>query len=135
KDLFKTSKGKYVAPAPIDDRLVMNGALEACVVTGAYLGPPLGIVMLNADAARRSTAPEGRAELEAALVLHLTLVNGGLDPHEQLDCLVVVAEPWSVENGFITPTFKVKRNRIEEVYGPQFERWTAARRPVVWHPV
>ncbi|MGZ5237713.1 MAG: AMP-binding protein [Caldimonas sp.] len=135
KDLFKTSKGKYVAPAPIEDRLVMNGALEACVVTGANLGQPLGIVMLNADAARRSTAPEGRAELEAALVLHLTFVNGGLDPHEQLDCLVVVAEPWSVENGFITPTFKVKRNRIEEVYGPQFERWTAARRPVVWHPV
>ena len=51
KDLFKTSKGKYVAPAPIEDRLVMNGAVEACVVTGANLGQPLGIVMLNADAA------------------------------------------------------------------------------------
>ena len=50
----------------------------------------------------------------------------------QTDCLVVVAEPWSVENGFITPTFKVKRNRIEEVYGPLFEGWIAKRRPVVW---
>ena len=59
KDLFKTSKGKYVAPAPIEDRLVMNGAVEACVVTGANLGQPLGIVMLNADAAQRSAAPEG----------------------------------------------------------------------------
>ncbi|MEO8524246.1 MAG: AMP-binding protein [Caldimonas sp.] len=132
KDLFKTSKGKYVAPAPIEDRLVMNGALEACVVTGANLGQPLGIVMLNADAARRSATPEGRAALEASLAQHLTAINGTLDPHEQLDCLVVVAEPWSVENGFITPTFKVKRNRIEEAYAAQFERWTAARRPVVW---
>ena len=111
----------------------MNGAVEACVVTGANLGQPLGIVMLNADAARRSTAPEGRAALEASLAEHLIRVNDGLDPHEQLECLVVVAEPWSVENGFITPTFKVKRNRIEEAYAPLFERWTASRRPVVWH--
>ncbi len=132
KDLFKTSKGKYVAPAPIEDRLVMNGALEACVVTGANLGQPLGIVMLNADAAKRATAPEGRAALESSLAEHLTKVNDALDPHEQLDCLVVVAEPWSVENGFITPTFKVKRNRIEEVYAAQFERWIGAHRPVVW---
>ena len=118
KDLFKTSKGKYVAPAPIEDRLVMNGAIEACVVTGANLGQPLGIVMLNrrrgeALVDARRPAPQ----LEASLAEHLPKVNDGLDPHEQLDCLVVVAEPWSVENGFITPTFKVKRNRIEEVYG------------------
>ena len=132
KDMFKTSKGKYVAPAPIEDRLVMNGALEACVVTGANLGQPLGIVVLNADAAKRSAAPGGRADLETSLAAHLTKVNEALDPHERLDCLVVVAEPWSVENGFITPTFKVKRNRIEEAYGAQFERWIAVHRPVVW---
>jgi long-chain acyl-CoA synthetase len=133
KDLFKTSKGKYVAPAPIEDRLVMNGAVEACVVTGANLGQPLGIVMLNAEAAKRSSAADGRAALEASLAQHLGRINEGLDPHEQLDCLVVVAEAWSVENGFITPTFKVKRNRIEEVYAPMFERWTATRKPIVWH--
>jgi long-chain acyl-CoA synthetase len=133
KDLFKTSKGKYVAPAPIEDRLVMNGALEACVVAGANLAQPLGIVMLNAEAAKRSAEPDGRAALEASLAYHLAAVNDALDPHEQLECLVVVAEPWSVENGFITPTFKVKRNRIEEVYGPLFERWTAARRAIVWY--
>jgi len=50
KDLFKTSKGKYVSPAPIEDRLVMNPSVEACVVAGANLGQPIGIVMLNADA-------------------------------------------------------------------------------------
>ena len=54
KDLFKTSKGKYVAPAPIEDRLVMHASVEACVVTGANLGQPVGIVMLNAEAAQRS---------------------------------------------------------------------------------
>ena len=132
KDLFKTSKGKYVAPAPIEDRLVMNGAVEACVVTGANLGQPLGIVMLNAEAVGRAGAPDGRAAIEASLAAHLTQVNDGLDPHEQLECLVVVTEPWSVENGFITPTFKVKRNKVEEVYGPMYERWAGSRQRVVW---
>jgi len=132
KDLFKTSKGKYVAPAPIEDQLVMNGAVEACVVTGANLGQPLGLVMLNADAAKRAEASDGRAAMEVSLTAHLDAINARLDPHEQLDCLVVVNEPWTVDNGLITPTMKIKRNRIDEVYGPMFERWVGSRRRVVW---
>ena len=50
KDLFKTSKGKYVAPAPIEDKLVMHVAVEACCVTGANLGQPLALIMLNDEA-------------------------------------------------------------------------------------
>ncbi len=132
KDLFKTSKGKYVAPAPIEDKLVMNGAVEACIVTGANLAQPLGLVMLNAEAAKRAEDSGGRAAMDVSLAAHLDAINARLDPHEQLDCLVVVKEPWTVDNGLITPTFKVKRNRIEEVYGPMFERWTNAHQRVVW---
>jgi long-chain acyl-CoA synthetase len=133
KDLFKTSKGKYVSPAPIEDRLVMNGAVEACIVTGANLGQPLGIVMLNADAATRAQDATMRQAMEVSLSAHLDAVNARLDPHEQLDCLVVVSQPWTVDNGFITPTFKVKRNRIEEAYAGNFERWAGAHQRVVWH--
>jgi len=132
KDLFKTSKGKYVAPAPIEDRLVMHSYIEACAVTGANLGQPLGIAMLNLDGISRAKSADGRKEIEASLAEHLATINDKLDPHEQMDCLVVVTEPWSVDNGFITPTFKVKRNRIEEVYGPKFETWVGARKKIIW---
>ena len=132
KDLFKTSKGKYVAPAPIEDRLVMHATVEACVVTGANLGQPVGIVMLNADAAQRAKDAAQRGAMEAAFAEHLKAVNAPLDPHEQLDCLVVVTTPWTVDNGFITPTFKVKRNRIEEVYASKYDGWVATRRKVIW---
>jgi long-chain acyl-CoA synthetase len=130
KDLFKTSKGKYVAPAPIEDRLVMHELVEACAVTGANLGQPLGIVMLNVEGIAK--AKDARGEVESSLSAHLEAVNEKLDPHEQMDCLVVVTEPWSVDNGFITPTFKVKRNRIEEVYGPNYEKWVGSRKKVIW---
>jgi long-chain acyl-CoA synthetase len=131
KDLFKTSKGKYVAPAPIEDRLVMHPAVEACMVTGANLGQPLGLVMLSPDAAQRSGTQADREQLMAQLSQHLDDVNARLDPHEQLDCLVVLKTPWTVDNGFITPTFKVKRNKVEEVYGSHYEEWVAKRDKVI----
>ena len=134
KDLFKTSKGKYVAPAPIEDKLVMHPAVEACCVSGANLGQPLALVMLNQDAVQRAAEPAARAELEVSLARHLQLVNAQLDPHEQLACLVVVSEPWTVDSGVITPTFKVKRNRIEELYAEHYEAWVAGGHRVVWGP-
>ena len=132
KDLFKTDKGKYVAPAPIEDKLGAHGAVEACVVAGANLSHPLGIVMLNADAAQRAADPAGRAELEASLAQHLQEINRTLDPHEQLECIVVVTHPWTVDNDIITPTFKVKRDRIDKIYAAHYERWEAAGQKVIW---
>ena len=132
KDLFKTSKGKYVAPAPIEDKLGMHDAVEACVVTGANMGQPLGIVMLNAEATARVGDAGARAELERSLAEHLRSVNSALNPHEQLACLVVVTTPWTVDNDIITPTFKVKRNRVEEVYAVHYERWESSGYKVIW---
>jgi long-chain acyl-CoA synthetase len=132
KDLFKTSKGKYVAPAPIEDKLVMHELVEACVVTGANLGQPLGIVMLNAEAVADAANPARRMQFEAALAQHLKTINASLDPHEQLKCLVVVTTAWTVENDIVTPTFKVKRNRIEDAYSVNFERWEASGQSVIW---
>ncbi len=133
KDLFKTSKGKYVAPAPIEDRLVMHDAIEACCVTGANLGQPLALAMLNADAIKKAQSAEGRAELEASLATHVQTINDTLDPHEQLDCLVLMTEPWTVDNDLITPTFKVKRNRIEDLFARNYEKWVSARKKVLWY--
>jgi long-chain acyl-CoA synthetase len=133
KDLFKTSKGKYVAPAPIEDKLVMHNAIEACCVTGANLGQPLALAMLNAEAVTRARSGEGKVELESSLSAHLKGINATLDPHEQLDCIVLMTEAWTVDNDIITPTFKVKRNRIEDLFAKHYEQWTRARKPVVWH--
>ena len=132
KDLFKTGKGKYVAPAPIEDKLVMHEAVEACVVTGANLGQPLGIVMLNADHAAKARDAAGRAELEASLTQHVKAINATLDPHERLQCVVVTTTAWTVDNDVITPTFKVKRNRIEDLYAKHYEAWEASGSLVIW---
>ena len=132
KDLFKTGKGKYVAPAPIEDRLVTHTAVEACCVTGANLGQPLALLMLNAETFGRAADPTERTQLEQSLAAHVASINATLDPHEQLDCVVVVRDAWTVDNDLVTPTLKVKRNRIEAVYGQHYETWVSSRRTVIW---
>ena len=132
KDIFKSSKGKYVAPAPIEDLLVNHPDVEACAVTGANFAQPLAIIMLSADALARSGTPEGKAAITESLTAHLKAVNAQLEAHEKLDCVAVVSTTWSPENGFVTPTFKVKRARIEESYSGQYEGWLEQRKPVVW---
>jgi long-chain acyl-CoA synthetase len=112
---------------------VMHAAVEACCVTGANLGQPLALLMLNMDAAQRALDAAERSALEASLAAHLKSINALLDPHERLDCLVVVTQPWTVESGLITPTFKVRRNRVEDLYAPHYERWVVERRAVIWH--
>lgn len=132
KDIFKTSKGKYVAPAPIEDLLVLHPDIEACAVTGANFSQPLGLVMLSHDAVKRCESADARATLAESLSRHLTLVNAKLEPHERLDCLAAISTAWTPENGFVTPTLKVKRMCVEDAYANQYEGWLAQRKPVVW---
>jgi long-chain acyl-CoA synthetase len=109
--------------------------VEACIVTGANLGQPLGIVMLNAEAAAQAGDAALRAALESSLAEHLGAINATLDPHEQLNCLVVATTAWTVDNDLITPTFKVKRNRIDDTYASHYERWEGLGQKVIWTTV
>ncbi len=130
KELFKTSKGKYVAPAPIEGKLANHPAIEAVCVGGLGRPQPYGLVMLGLEA--RTNAAATRAALEAALAQHLDAINAELEPHETLAFLAVVRDEWQIENGFLTPSLKIRRAAIEREYEPHLDGWYAARRPVVW---
>lgn len=132
KDIFKTSKGKYIAPAPIEDLLVMHPDVEACAVTGANMTQPLGIVMLSPDAASRSSSTDAKRAMTESLENHLRGVNAKLEPHEKLSFLAIVTTAWTPENGFVTPTLKVIRPRIEAAYAGHFNDWLLQGKPVLW---
>jgi long-chain acyl-CoA synthetase len=133
KDLFKTSKGKYVAPAPIEHQIAMHAAVEACCVTGAGLRQPIALLMLNEFACQSIGSSAHRIELDSSLSEHLDKINSTLDPHERLDCFVVMTAPWTVDNDLVTPTLKIKRHRIEDTFATHYEVWVGAGRGVVWY--
>ncbi|MGF6094231.1 AMP-binding protein [Pseudomonas sp. 18175] len=124
KEIFKTSKGKYVAPAPIENRLAEHARIEQVCVVGDGLSAPIGLCVLSAA----GEDPGLRASLER----WLEQVNQALDKHERLRQLVVVKDNWAVENGFLTPTLKIKRNVIESTYGAYFQTWSERCETVLW---
>lgn len=132
KDIFKTSKGKYVAPAPIEDLLVTHPDIEACAVTGANFAQPFALVMLSPDSVARNVSDDDKHALVSYLTVHLKSVNDRLEPHEKLDFLAIVTTAWTPENGLVTPTLKVKRPCIEDAYASQYDALLAQRKPVVW---
>lgn len=131
KELFKTSKGKYVAPAPIENKLMTNQSIEVACVMGMGEPQPVGLLMLNTESALKMSQSE-IGHLTQELSRLKDTVNATLDPHEHLACLVVVSEQWTIANGFLTPTMKIRRNIIEERYAIQIAEWVACKEPVVW---
>ena len=131
KELFKTSKGKYVAPAPIENRFAHHPFVEAVCVSGPSRPQPYALVMLGADA-RKLADGDGRPVVEASLGEHLCAINAELDPHEALAFIAVVKDVWLIENGFLTPTMKIKRSAIELAYESELDRWYTADQQIVW---
>lgn len=111
KELFKSAKGKYVAPAPIEGKLAGNPLVEQVCVMGAGLRAPVAVVIPTA-AAREMP----REDVDSSLEATLHEVNDMLESHEQLSTLYVIDDPWTVENELLTPTMKIKRDKLEARY-------------------
>jgi long-chain acyl-CoA synthetase len=131
KEIFKTSKGKYVAPAPIENQIVNHRRIEQCCVSGAGQPQPYVLLVLSKEAWVEIHAG-GKAAVESELAQHLAQVNQGLEGPEQLEFACVVQDEWVTENGFLTPSLKIKRGKVEEAYGRNVAGWYAQRRKVVW---
>ncbi len=131
KELFKTSKGKYVAPAPIEDILARNLNLELVCVTGANLTQPIALVNLS-EHALSSLQSDGEETLRESLQDTLKTANSFLDKHENVSHIIITKTPWTIDNGLITPTLKVKRAELESLYSDQYPRWQATQDTIIF---
>ena len=106
--------------------------VEQAIVSGVGQAQPYALVVL-AEALRSRLADAAlRERVEAALSALLREVNATLAAHERLQRLVVAPEPWSIDNGCLTPTLKIKRSRIEAGVAASVDGWYKRPSPVVW---
>ncbi len=132
KELFKTSKGKYVAPAPIENLINIDPHIELSLVGGSGYPATHAVVQLAEDMLPRLSEPGFKEEVTAALTKLLGEVNGQIEDYEKLAFIVVVKERWSIESGELTPTMKIKRGAIEDLYASRLDGWYAAGKKVIW---
>ncbi|MEP1741513.1 MAG: AMP-binding protein [Kangiellaceae bacterium] len=124
KEQFKSAKGKYVAPAPIENYLGRNNDIEQVCVMGEGRKQPIALVVLGQQSVRGST------EINNSLSKTLHIVNKKLEKHQKIDHIIVLKEEWTVENNLLTPTLKIKRSDIEAKFKHFLEMDIAT--PIYW---
>ena len=132
KELFKTSKGKYVAPAPIENRLNAHPMVEQALVSGVGQSAAYAVVVLAEDLRPKLGDAAVRAKVQQELAGLLREVNQAAPDYEQLRMIVVASQAWTIENGMLTPTMKIRRSRIEAEFEAQLAHWYSSQGPVHW---
>lgn len=126
KDQFKTDKGKYISPSAIEVKLLTHPDIELACVVGAGIPQPVALINLNEAAALKP-----RADLARSLAAFMETVNTSLDNFERLK-KIIVTQPWTISNGLITPTLKVRRNELEKLHAPKYAQWYEEKETVLW---
>lgn len=127
KDTFKTSKGKYIVPAPIEWNFAKSEYIEQICIVGLGIPQPMALINLSeiGQDAGKAVVTEHLSEL-------LDTVNPKMEAYKRVKKIIVMSEPWSVENEILTPTMKIKRNVLNQLYNDKFEDWYAAADTVIW---
>jgi long-subunit acyl-CoA synthetase (AMP-forming) len=121
-----------VAPAPIENRINAHPMVEMSLVSGVGQPAAYALLILAETLRPRLQDSELRMQVQRELEQLLRAVNRELADYEKLSMLVVAREPWSIENGLLTPTMKIRRSRIEAAIAPQVEAWYRRGEPVLW---
>jgi long-chain acyl-CoA synthetase len=129
KDLFKLSNGKYVAPQLVESLLKQSEFVSQVVVVGAGRKQPAALIVPEWEAVKQALNetgeefPTGRAELSqfapAIKIVQrdVAALTSDLADYERVRRVALLPEEFSIDNGELTPTLKVKRRVIDDKFG------------------
>lgn len=127
KDQFKTDKGKYIAPAPIEMQFLSNTMIEQICIVGMGVPQPMALVVLSALGKSKANQ-----EIIESLSKTIQEVNLGLESYEYVEKAVIMKSDWTIENGLLTPSMKIKRNEVEKLKLPNYPKWFNTEGKVIW---
>lgn len=125
KDTFKTAKGKFVAPVPIEKKLFEYSRVEMMCLIGSGLPAPILLAIPH------NFPNFDRARYERTTQKVIARINNELESHEQVKGVLMIKEPWSIDNGILTPTLKIKRHVLEKKYHDTGQNWPKGQL-IVW---
>jgi len=130
KEMFKTSGGKYIAPAVLESELKQSRFIEQIMIIGESEKMPAALIQVNFEFAKDWAT---RKRLDPATILtHERFINRiqkEIDFHnqkfgkwEQIKRFELTTDEWSIEEGHLTPTLKMKRKIIKEKYKDLYQK-------------
>lgn len=117
KDILVLSTGEKIAPADVEQALAACPLVEQVMIVGDGR-PYLAALVVPSAALPASAATQERAE---TLRQHLLPYLEGFPGYAKLARVAVVDEPWTPDNGLLTPTLKLKRGAVMRCYQSQIQ--------------
>ena len=126
KDIFKTAKGEYISPSTIEMKLSVDNYIEQVCIVGRGLTQPIAIITLSSQSKNFN-----KIELEEYFKNSLISFNENMVNYEKISKFVILKKEWTVENNFLTPSMKIKRNTIERAYSDKYFDWDSSSQTVI----
>ena len=126
KDMFKTSKGKYIEPGVLEAYFGNVSEFSQVCVVGLNCDQPLLLAVPS------ESAKDNKAAVNTKLTKTLDQINSKLDNYKKISKIILVKEDWVPENGMTTPTLKIKRSKIDEQFSDQYSKWEKNDDKVIW---
>jgi len=126
KDMFKTSKGKYIEPGVLEAYFGDVSEFSQLCVVGLNCDQPLLLAVPS------ESAKNNKDTTNSKVSKILEKVNSGLDNYKKMSKIIFVKEDWVPENGMTTPTLKIKRAKIDEKFSDQYVEWEKNNESVIW---
>jgi long-subunit acyl-CoA synthetase (AMP-forming) len=127
KDNFKTAKGQYVSPAPIENHFTLSTLVEQVCVVGINLPQPIALIVPSQTA--KSLTKEQAMEAFETLRMQ---VNPNFKKYEHIQKIIILKQEWTVENRCLTPTLKIRRMEIEQKFNKHFETWYSTKESIIF---
>jgi long-chain acyl-CoA synthetase len=118
KDIIVNSGGDNLSPQRIEGILTIEPEIAQAMVYGDK--HPHLVAVLVADAEWLGGLADGE-DAGKALAPVLDRVNASLSNIEKIRRVILAAEPFTTDNGLLTPTLKIRRHKIKEIYGDDLE--------------
>lgn len=128
KDAFKTSKGSYVTPTPLEESLAANDYIEQVCVVGLGIPQPLALVNLSPIGLSAD-----KSAVQASLIESVDALNATRANYERISTVIIHSEPWTAANGYLTPTMKVKRFTMDDRFGQDYLGWHGTPEKIIWN--
>ena len=131
KEIIVLSNGEKIAPADIEHVLIRDRLFQQAMVYGEGRAFLIALLVLDEEAITRylQTHPTLDAQTElsstrlhTALNKHVNQLMDAFPAYAKIRRIVCLTEPWTIENGLLTPTLKLKRARVVERYQDQINR-------------
>jgi len=127
KDTFKTSKGEFIEPLGLEKFFGDTVEFEQICIVG--LGNPQPMLLVVLSESGKST---DKNVLKSMIENKLNAINKDLVSYKRISTIIFVKDDWNPENELLTPTMKIKRNKINDKYCEKFQAWNENTETVIW---